>query len=105
MGSKTRRITQKLHPDPEKAELGIKVGVEFLDFKLIKEDWCEWDIEDGTKIRAKIILSEVYMPLDPETDGIMRREDGSPRYGASIAMNVVFEPSESVIVAEEVEEG
>ena len=105
MVTKRRRISRRNHPDPDKAKAGVQVEVEFVDYNPIKEDWSIWELEDGTRIRAKIVLSEVYVPLDPETNEIIRRDDGAPRYGAGIGINVVFEPSESVIVTKKAEEG
>jgi len=93
------------HPDPDQAEAGVQVEVEFIDYTTIKEDWCVWELDDGTRIRGKITLSEVFKPIDPKTGEIMIRKDGAPRYGAGASMTMVFEPSESVFITKKVEEG
>jgi len=105
LGEKSRRISRRPHPDPAKAAEGVQVEVEFVDFTPIQEDWSIWELEDGTRIRAKIVLSEVNIPFDLKTREIIRRDDGAPRYGAGVAVNVVFEPSENAIVIKKVEEG
>lgn len=104
MVAKRRRVTRKPHPDPDKAKAGVQVETEFVDFKPIEEAWSIWELEDGTRIRAKTILSEVGIPRDLETKEIIRRDDGAPRYGAAIGITVVFEPSEDVLVTKKVEE-
>lgn len=105
MAAKVRRIIIRPHPDPDKASAGVKIEAEFVDFKPIEEAWSIWEFEDGTRIRSKTILSEVYIPFDLETKEIIRRDDGAPRYGAVIGVTVVFEPSEAVLVTKKVEEG
>jgi len=99
--NKPRRITRKPHPDSEKAKAGIIVEAEYVDFKPITEDWSIWELADGTRTRAKMILSEVVLLRDLETKEIIRRDDGAPTYGATIGITVVFEPSESSFLSKE----
>ena len=96
-----RRITQRSHPDPVKAEAGIKVEAEYVDFESIKEDWSIWELSDGSKVRGKLSLIAVYAPLEPGTTEIIREADGSPRYGAAFSVKVVFEYSEKTFLAKE----
>jgi len=86
------------HPDQAKAKSGEKIIAEFLEFKTLQENWSEYELQDGTRIRARVVLDEAYIPRDPQTDEIIRREDGAPTYGVSIGVRVIFEPSETVIV-------
>lgn len=42
----------------------VKLGDEWLDgieldFRTIKEDWNEYEVEDGTKIKLKVIVGEI----------------------------------------------
>ena len=44
-----------------------------------------------------MVMDEVYIAIDPETDKIMRRPDGAPVYGFGIDVSVVWETAEDVI--------
>jgi len=39
--------------------------VEEMDFKIVKEDWNEYQLVDGTTLKTKSILMKVYWVLDP----------------------------------------
>ncbi len=98
-------MSRRPHPDPEKAAEGITVDVQFMDYKTIAEEWSVWELEDSSRLRAKILLTEVFKALDPVTGEIILRPDGAPKYGANVSMTMVFEPSESAFVTKKVEEG
>ena len=31
-----------------------------LEFKPVAEPWCEFDCEDGTRVRVRLLVSEIY---------------------------------------------
>ncbi len=41
-----------------------------LEFKTVKEDWNVYELEDGTIIKAKIVVSKIQRGIDPETGEI-----------------------------------
>jgi len=48
-----------------------KVEAEFIDFKPSKEEWNTYELEDGTKLRVKLVMVSVYRLKDeyiPETE-------------------------------------
>ncbi len=98
MDEEPRRLTTVPHPDPVEAKKGVMIAVEYVDFILVKEDWSIWELEDGTRIRAKLGLSEVHLPYKQELKAIFLTPDGRPKYGVSFNVNVVIETSENVIV-------
>jgi len=52
-----------------------------LKFKVIKEDWNEYELEDGTIIRVKLIATKISRGIDPKTGNIFYIEDrGEPLY-------------------------
>jgi hypothetical protein len=47
---------------------GKEVDATQIDFKSIKEEWNEYQAEDGTVIRLKVVVSEVYRLDDYDQD-------------------------------------
>ncbi len=95
-GSKRRRIEYRPHPDREKAKRGEKIKAEFLDFKIMREDWNIYELEDGTKVRIRVSPSSFVKPLDPKTDKVIYSGD-HPMYGMDVGVETVFEYPEEVI--------
>lgn len=91
-----RRIEYRPHPDPEKAKRGEKVKAEFVDFKIIKEDWNIYELEDGTRVRIRIHATNFDKALDPETGEVMYRE-AKPQYGVGLGVETVFEYPEELV--------
>jgi hypothetical protein len=53
---------------------GREVDALSIRFKTIKEDWNEYDLEDGTTIKMKAVVSEIFR-IDGEYD-----PEGNPVY-------------------------
>ncbi|RIK94536.1 MAG: hypothetical protein DCC71_23605 [Proteobacteria bacterium] len=53
---------------------GRQVQGDVVRFKVVEEPWCEYDLEDGTKVRLKIVVSEVIRLEGVYTD------EGDPVY-------------------------
>ena len=51
--------------------------VEEMDFDIVKEDWNEYQLSDGTFLKTKSILTKVYWILD-STGKRMYTQDGDP---------------------------
>ena len=53
---------------------GKEIDAVEVDFKIVKEEWNEYDLADGTRIRLKIVASNMIRALN-EYDN-----DGNPIY-------------------------
>jgi len=57
------------------------IKARYLKFEVVKEDWNEYKLEDGTVLRAKLVAVNVMRGIDPETGDIFYLEDrGEPLY-------------------------
>jgi len=95
--TKSRRITYRPHPDPAKAKSGEKVKSMSLDFKIIKEDWNTYELEDGTRARVRIHATAFERPLDPKTDGFIYDREGKPHTGMELGVETFFEYPEELL--------
>lgn len=93
---KPRRIAFRPHPDPEKADRGEKIKVMTLDFKIIKEDWNIYELEDGTRVRVKVTATSFDCALDPKTGEVMYKGK-TPLYGVGFGVETAFEYSEELV--------
>ena len=59
--------------DPRKFIRGRVVG-----FKALKEDWNEYELEDGTRVRVKLVVQSISYALDPSTGEVIRSPSGEP---------------------------
>jgi hypothetical protein len=59
---------------------------EDIDFKVIKEDWNRYELEDGSIIKVKLIASN-FVKLNNEFD-----EDGNPLYVLKSSNVMIIEP-------------
>ena len=91
-----RRIEYRPHPDSEKAKLGEKVKAEFLDFKIIREDWNIYELEDGTRVRIRVSSRGFVKPLDPKTEEVIYRKE-HPIYGVDFRVETSFEYPEKLL--------
>ena len=98
---KPRRVKYRPHPDAERAKRGDKIKAIPLDFKIIKEDWSIYDLEDGTRIRVKISVTSCDKALNSKTGELMHNEDGSPLYGIEMGVQINYEYSEDVLQTKE----
>jgi hypothetical protein len=53
---------------------GKALPVESIPFKVESEPWCEYQCEDGTKVRAKLVVTEIVRVEGAYT------QDGDPVY-------------------------
>lgn len=70
-----------------------QINVEDLDFETVKEDWNEYETEDGTTLKVKLVVNRIMRSDD------VHNELGEPFYTVS-AQNVV----RSVDVPDELKE-
>ncbi len=54
-----------------------KISVTEVDFDVVKEDWAEYLLSDGTKLRVKNVLMRAFMQVD-EAGNIIYNENGEP---------------------------
>ena len=63
-----------------------------LKFKVIKEDWNVYELEDGTVIRVKVVPVKISRGIDPETGDILYLKDrGEPFYSVRHTVVVAVE--------------
>jgi len=63
-------------PDPRNPKRMIKGRV--VNFKTLKEDWNEYELEDGTIVKIKIVVQSIAYVIDPESGEILRNPMGEP---------------------------
>ena len=54
-----------------------KISVVEVEFETVKEDWNEYALADGTKLRVKNVLTRVFMQVD-EHGAVIYNEHGEP---------------------------
>ncbi|HDI32182.1 MAG TPA: hypothetical protein ENF80_05140 [Thermofilum sp.] len=59
--------------NPKRLTRGLVVN-----FKTLKESWNEYELEDGTKVKVRLVAQSISYVLDPETGEIMRNPLGEP---------------------------
>ena len=97
---KIPRIAYRPHPDPRRAQAGEKVKALSLDYKVVKEDWNIYELEDGARMKARLIVTRVDKPLDVATSEVIYAPDGTPSYGAELRVETVFECPEELLKRE-----
>lgn len=58
------------------------------DFEIVKEDWNEYILEDGTKLRIKTVLVRALRLVDDEGQP-RRTPDGDPEIFVNTSITVV----------------
>lgn len=58
------------------------------DFEIVKEDWNEYILEDGTKLRIKTVLVRALRLIDDEGQP-RRTPDGDPEIFVNTSITVV----------------
>jgi len=86
---KTRRITTIPSPSGN-------IRGEDLDFKIIKEDYNVYELEDGTILKVKVIAGKISRGIDPDTGGIYYLPDGEPLYNVRHQIAVYAEVPEKL---------
>ena len=66
---------------------GTKISVVEKNFETIREEWNEYKLEDGTIVRAKTIVSNIYRAID-ENGNEKYTDDGEP-YIVVTSMNLI----------------
>ena len=51
-----------------------------LKFKTIEEAWNVYKLEDGTVLRARLVVTKISRGIDPETEDIYYLDSGEPLY-------------------------
>ena len=95
-----RRIRLVPHPDPEKAKQGEKVKALSLDFNVVEEHWNIYELEDGSRVRARVCVSGAARSLDRDTEEPLFKDSGEPIFGIDMSVEVRFEPAESSLKKE-----
>jgi len=76
------RIKDVTFPD------GVTRKVEEMDFDIVKEDWNEYQLSDGTYMKMRAVVAKIYWVLDP-TGKRMFTPDGDPMLLVSSGNQVV----------------
>jgi hypothetical protein len=57
-----KRLIQVAGTSSSDAKVTDPKGIDVFDFDVIEENWNHYDLEDGTKVRSRIILTRVARP-------------------------------------------
>ena len=68
-----------------------KVEAEDLSFKIVKEEPNVYDLEDGTRLKIRLILNKASRGIDPRTNKALFLPSGEPLYNALWGVNVYVE--------------
>lgn len=77
-----------------------KGKVKILDFRTLREDYNEYELEDGTKVKVKVTLTDVRMALD-EKGRPKLNPDGNPIYHFNFETKVRLLPKNRVVTLRE----
>lgn len=56
---------------------GRTLPVVEVDFEVVREDWNEYTLSDGTKLRVKNIVTRIFLQVD-ENGEVIYNENGEP---------------------------
>ncbi|MHC1589605.1 MAG: hypothetical protein ACXQTQ_01410 [Candidatus Hecatellaceae archaeon] len=70
--------------------------VKILDFKTLKEDFNEYELEDGSRVKVKVVLADVKMAVDEEGRPKLN-PDGNPIYHFNFETKVRILPKNRVV--------
>ena len=73
-----------------------KVRAKILDFRTVREDFNEYELEDGTRVKVKVVLADVRMALDEEGKPKLN-PDGNPIYHFNFETKVRILPKNRVV--------
>ncbi len=73
MKSKEKFINVPDPRNPNKLTKGLVVN-----FRTVKEDWNEYELDDGTRVRVKLVVQSIAYVIDPETGEILRNPLNEP---------------------------
>ncbi|RLE78849.1 MAG: hypothetical protein DRJ51_08845 [Thermoprotei archaeon] len=87
-------------PDPRNPKRLTKGLI--VKFKPVKEEWSEYELEDGTRVRAKLVVQSIAYVIDPDTGEIMRNPLKEPIINVRHTVVITAEfPEEKVSKVEE----
>ncbi|MEJ2047827.1 MAG: hypothetical protein P8X92_07820 [Dehalococcoidia bacterium] len=73
------------------------ITAEDLEYKTIREDWNVYELEDGTKLKAKIIAHKISRALDKDGKSILYTDDGEPFYNIRYTVSISAEVPERLM--------
>lgn len=87
----SRKITRV--PGP----LGSIVSAEDLSYKTMKEEWNEYELEDGTILKAKIVAQKISRGIADDNKSILYNPDGEPFYNIRYSVSIVTQVPENLL--------
>lgn len=77
-------------PDPRNPSRMVKGKI--VNFKVLKEDWNEYELEDGTIVQVKPVVQSISYVIDPETNEIIKTPTGEPVINVrhAVVINAIF---------------
>ena len=70
---------------------------EDLRYKTIKEDWNEYELEDGSMLRVKIIAQKISRMLAKDKKTFLYTPEGEPVYNIRYSVSVVANVAEGLL--------
>lgn len=77
---------------------GEIIRAKVLKFKTVKEDWNEYELDDGTRVRIKMEVNLIAAPIEPTTGSpLMNPQTGEPVINANWTVRFVTQFSEEAL--------
>jgi hypothetical protein len=73
-----------------------QIRAKILDFKTVREDFNEYELEDGTRVKVKVVLTDVRMAVDGEGKPKLN-PDGNPTYHFNFETKVRILPKNRIV--------
>ena len=83
-------ITLNDTPPPEPT--GQNTTTEDVDYDVVKEEWCEYILEDGTKVRVRLVVTRMQKVLDHDGNPLLF-ENGEPQLNDEGSITVITSES------------
>jgi hypothetical protein len=74
LSEKPKRVTRLPLPD------GRLIDAQDLEFKVIREDFNLYELEDGTILKMRVVAGKISRGIDPETGGILYAPNSNEPY-------------------------
>jgi hypothetical protein len=68
-----------------------KIEAEDLEFKVVREEPNVYDLEDGTRLKIRLVLNKVSRGIDPETKKAFFLPNDEPLYNANWGVSIFAE--------------
>ncbi len=75
-----------------------------LPFKIVKEDWNVYELEDGTVLRAKLVAVKISRGIDPQTGDTFYTDSGEPLYNIRHQLLITAEVPEKLLKSSRISE-